>query len=141
MESGADTPSPVEVRDRIREEHRQLSARLARVEALSQHARGGDAATFRTLREELQSLGTALDDHLHYEEYRLPALATGGETTEHVHAAMRKEHEAQRELLKRVIQDLDETAVGQELLVGVLELTHAIRDDMALEEEEILSKI
>ena len=39
-----------------------------------------------------------------------------------------------------VIRDLDETAVGTKLVIGVRELARAIRDDMEHEERELLSK-
>jgi iron-sulfur cluster repair protein YtfE (RIC family) len=91
------------------------------------------------LREELQSLGEALHEHLHYEEYQLPALAGEAKANEVVEG-MQREHQAQRELFDRIIRDLDETAVGSKLVVGVRELARAIRDDMEHEEREILSK-
>jgi hypothetical protein len=54
--------------------------------------------------------------------------------------AMHREHQAQRELFDRIIQELDETAVGSKLVVGVRELVRAIRDDMEHEERELLSQ-
>ena len=53
---------------------------------------------------------------------------------------MRREHQAQRELFDRILRDLDETAVGNKLVIGVRELARAIRDDMAHEERELLSE-
>ena len=48
----------------------------------------------------------------------------------------------QDEILGRLLAsiDLDETAVGSKLVIGVRELARAIRDDMQHEELEILSK-
>ena len=139
MESSSDTPTPDEIRERIRSEHYQISKQLSRVEALTDEASGGDPTTIITLRKELQALGATLHEHLHYEEYRLPSLVKEGPAAEEVAEMMRREHQAQRELLERVIQDLDETAVGQKLVVGVRELARAIRDDMEHEERELLS--
>ena len=142
MESRTDTGSPAEPEEisaRIRSEHAQISALVARVEALTERVGTADdrAETIIALREELQRLGTALLEHLHYEEYQLPTLATGGETGQ-MAEDMRREHRAQRELFDRVIQELDETAVGAKLVVGVRELARAIRDDMDHEERQLL---
>lgn len=142
MDSGSDTRTPAtpdEIRTRIRSEHAQISALVARVEALSERVGAHDAKSILALREELQSLGELLMAHLHYEEYQLPTLAEAG-TADSVAEAMRREHEAQRELLDDIIRDLDETAVGTKLVTGVRELARAIRDDMEQEERELLSK-
>ena len=144
MESVSDTQTPAtpdEIRARIRSEHAQISALLARVEALSERVGGGedDAKTVIALREELQALGTVLLEHLHYEEYQLPSLADEGKVDQ-MAEDMHREHQAQREIFDRVIRELDETAVGSSLIVGVRELSRAIRDDMEHEERELLSK-
>ena len=142
MESRTDTRSSAELEEisaRIRSEHAQISALVARVEALTERVGTAEdeGKTIIALREELQRLGTALLEHLHYEEYQLPTLATGGETGQ-MAEDMRREHRAQRELFDRVIQELDETAVGAKLVVGVRELARAIRDDMDHEERQLL---
>jgi iron-sulfur cluster repair protein YtfE (RIC family) len=142
MDSGSETQKPAtpdEIRARIRGEHAQISALVARVEALSERVGDRDPKSILALREELQALGNLLTEHLHYEEYQLPALADEG-TADAVAADMRREHEAQRELFDRIIRDLDETAVGKKLVIGVRELARAIRDDMEHEERELLSK-
>jgi NADH dehydrogenase/NADH:ubiquinone oxidoreductase subunit G len=142
MDSGSDTrqlATPDEIRSRIRSEHAQISAVLAKVEALSERVGDGDDKAALALRDELKELGRMLMEHLHYEEYQLPSLAAEG-TEDSVAAEMRKEHEAQRELLNNVIEDLDETAVGKKLVIGVRELARAIRDDMEHEERELLSQ-
>ncbi len=141
MDSGSETQTPAtpdEIRSRSRSEHAQISAQLARVEALSERV-GDDAKAVVALREELQALGEVLLEHLHYEEYQLPSLA-GADKANEVAEGMRREHQAQRELFDRIIRDLDETAVGSKLVVGVRELARAIRDDMEHEEREILSE-
>lgn len=141
MDSRTDTrksAKPEEISARIRSEHAQISALAARVEALTERVGATqDEKTVIALREELQRLGTALIEHLHYEEYQLPTLASGAEA-EVMAEDMRREHQAQRELLDRVIRELDETAVGSKLVVGVRELVRAIRDDMEHEERELL---
>ena len=142
MDSGSDTQTPAtpdEIKSRIRSEHAQISALVARVEALTERVGGGDEKSVIALREELQSLGEVLMRHLHYEEYQLPSLAEEGRA-DAVAEEMRREHEGQRELLDNVIRDLDETAVGTKLVTGVRELARAIRDDMEHEERELLSK-
>ncbi len=142
MDSGSDTQTPAtpdEIRSRIRSEHAQISALVARVEALSERVGDGDAKSVVALREELNALGEILLQHLHYEEYQLPSLAAEG-TADAVAEGMRREHEAQRELFDRIIRDLDETEVGKKLVTGVRELARAIRDDMEHEERELLSK-
>lgn len=141
MDSGSDIQTPAtpdEIRSRIRSEHAQISALLARVEALTERVGGGDRKSVVALREELQALGTILLEHLHYEEYQLPSLAAEGQA-EAVAEGMRTEHETQRELFDRIIRDLDETEVGKRLVTGVRELARAIRDDMEHEERELLS--
>ncbi|MEM7436436.1 MAG: hemerythrin domain-containing protein [Myxococcota bacterium] len=141
MESEPETPTAEEIRARIRAEHHGLAAELANIEALAARvpSEGRDAVV--ALRSALQSLGTSLHAHLQYEEYRLPALARDAVSSEELQEEMRQEHRAQRELLARVVEDLDETAVGEQLIVGVREVVRAIRDDMAYEENEILSKL
>ena len=142
MNSGSDIQTPAtpdEIRSRIRSEHAQISAQLARVEALTERVGNDDAHSVVALRDELQALGKVLLAHLHYEEYQLPTLAAEGEA-DAVAEGMRQEHKAQRELFDRIIQDLDETAVGTKLVTGVRELSRAIRDDMEHEERELLSK-
>ena len=142
MDSGSDTQTPAtpdEIRSRIRSEHAQISALVARVEALSERVGDGDAKSVVALREELNALGEILLQHLHYEEYQLPSLAAEG-MADAVAEGMRREHEAQRELFDRIIRDLDETEVGKKLVTGVRELARAIRDDMEHEERELLSK-
>ena len=141
MESRSETQAPAtpdEIRTRIRTEHAQIAAMLARVEALTQRVRGQDPKSIVALRDELQALGNFLMAHLHYEEYQLPTLADEA-SADSVAESMRREHEAQRELLNDIIADLDETAVGTKLVTGVRELTRAIRDDMEQEERELLS--
>ena len=114
MDRRSDTEKPAtaeEIRSRIRSEHARISALLGRVEALTEHVSEDDAKSVVALREELQSLGNVLLEHLHYEE-----------------------------LFDRIIRDLDETEVGAKLVTGVRELARAIRDDMEHEEQELLSK-
>ena len=142
MDSGSETQTPAtpdEIRTRIRSEHAQISAMVARVEALTERVGPQDPKSIVTLRDELQSLGELLMEHLHYEEYQLPTLANESDAAS-VAEAMRREHEEQRELLNSIIVDLDETAVGEKLVTGVRELARAIRDDMEQEERELLSK-
>ena len=142
MDSGSDTTmlaTPDEIRARIRSEHAQISAQLARVEALTERIEGGDTKSVIALRDEIQQLGTILVEHLHYEEYQLPSLAEAGRADE-VAEDMRREHRGQRELFDRIIRELDETAVGSKLVVGVRELARAIRDDMEYEERELLNR-
>ena len=134
------TPAtPDEIRKRIRSEHAQISAMVARVEALTERVGPQDPKSIVALRDELQSLGNLLMEHLHYEEYQLPTLANEADA-DSVAEAMRREHEGQRELLNGIIRDLDETAVGEKLVTGVRELARAIRDDMEQEERELLSR-
>ena len=106
---------------------------------MSERVGNDDAKSVVALREELQALGEILLEHLHYEEYQLPSLAEEGKA-DAMREGMRREHEAQRELFDRIIRDLDETAVGKKLVIGVRELARAIRDDMEHEERELLSK-
>lgn len=141
MDTSSDTQSPAtpdEVRARIRSEHAQISALLARVEALSERVRD-DTKSVIALREELLGLGEVLLAHLHYEEYQLPSLAEGGDVAEMVED-MHREHQAQRHIFESVIRELDETAVGSKLVTGVRELSRAIRDDMEHEERELLNR-
>ena len=141
MDRGADThalATPDEIRARIRSEHAQISAQLARVEALTERVGDGNTESVLTLRDELQALGAVLLEHLHYEEYELPSL-TEADKADQVAEDMRREHQSQRELFGRIIRELDETAVGSKLVVGVRELSRAIRDDMEYEERELLS--
>jgi len=141
MDSGSETQTlatPDEIRARIRSEHAQISAQLARVEALTERVGDGDTKSVIALRDELQALGAALLEHLHYEEYQLPSLAEAAKADQ-VAEDMRREHEAQREIFDRIIRELDETEVGSKLVVGVRELARAIRDDMEYEERELLS--
>jgi hemerythrin-like domain-containing protein len=142
MDTGSSTQTPAtpdEIRARIRSEHAQISALLARVEALSERVGDDDTKSVIALREELVALGEVLLAHLHYEEYQLPSLAEEGKVDEMVED-MRREHEVQREIFDGVIRELDETAVGSKLVIGVRELSRAIRDDMEHEERELLSK-
>lgn len=142
MDTGSETQTPAtpdEIRARIRSEHAQISALLARVEALSERVGDDDTKSVIALREELVALGEVLLAHLHYEEYQLPSLAEEGKVDEMVED-MRREHEVQREIFDGVIRELDETAVGSKLVIGVRELSRAIRDDMEHEERELLSK-
>ncbi|MBT8470041.1 MAG: hemerythrin domain-containing protein [Deltaproteobacteria bacterium] len=142
MDSGSDTTTlatPDEIRARIRSEHAQISAQLARVEALTERVDDGDTKSVTTLRDEIQQLRTMLVEHLHYEEYQVPSLAAEGRADE-VAEDMRRDHRAQRELFDRIIRELDETAVGAKLVVGVREIARAIRDDMEYEERELLNR-
>ena len=141
MDTGLETQSPAtpdEIRARIRSEHAQISALLARVEALSERVADDDTTSVIALRDELLALGEVLLEHLHYEEYQLPSLAEKGKADE-IAEGMRREHQAQREIFDMVIRELDETAVGSKLVIGVRELSRAIRDDMEHEERELLS--
>lgn len=143
MESSSEAQAPAtpdEIRARIRNEHAQISAHLGRVEALTERVGEEDTNAMMALREELQVLGKVLLAHLHYEEYQLPSLADESKARK-VAEDMRREHEVQRELFDRIIAELDETAVGAKLVVGVRELARAIRDDMAHEERELLIQL
>ena len=142
MDTGSNTQTPAtpdEIRARIRSEHAQISALLARVEALTERVGDDDAKSGVALRAGLLALGEVLLAHLHYEEYQLPSLAEEGKVDE-MAEGMRREHQGQREIFDSVIRELDETAVGSKLVIGVRELSRAIRDDMAHEERELLSK-
>jgi iron-sulfur cluster repair protein YtfE (RIC family) len=142
MDRGSKRESPAtpdEIRARIRSEHTAISAQLARVEALSERIGADDRESVIALREELQVLGKILLEHLHYEDYQLPSLA-GENGVDQMAEDMREEHRAQREIFDSVIRELDETAVGSKLVVGVRELSRAIRDDMEHEERELLDK-
>jgi hemerythrin-like domain-containing protein len=142
MNTSSEIPSPAtldEIRVRIRNEHAQISALLARVEALSERVGDDDPKSVIALRDELQALGEVLLEHLHYEEYQLPSLAEGG-NLDQIAEDMRREHQVQRDIFDSVIRELDETAVGSKLVIGVRELSRAIRDDMEHEERELLSK-
>jgi hemerythrin-like domain-containing protein len=142
MDTGSQTQSPAtpdEIRARIRSEHAQISALLARVEALSERVASDDTKSVIALRDELVALGEVLLAHLHYEEYQLPSLAEESKVDEMVED-MRREHQVQRDIFDSVIRELDETAVGSKLVIGVRELSRAIRDDMEHEERELLSK-
>lgn len=140
MSPTTQTPStPDEIRARIRSEHAQISAQLARIEALTERVGDDYASSVITLREELDVLGAILLRHLHYEEYQLSSLTDEGATDEATEG-MRREHQLQREILDRVIRELDETAVGSKLVIGVRELSRAIRDDMEYEERELLNR-
>jgi len=142
MGTGSNTQSPAtpdEIRARIRSEHAQISALLARVEALSERVASDDTKSVIALRDELVVLGEVLLAHLHYEEYQLPSLAEEGKVDEMVED-MHREHQVQRDIFDSVIRELDETAVGSKLVIGVRELSRAIRDDMEHEERELLSK-
>jgi hemerythrin-like domain-containing protein len=141
MDRGSERRSPAtpdEIRARIRSEHAAISAQLARVEALTERIGDDDRESVIALRDELQVLGEILLEHLHYEEYQLPSLAKQGKADE-MAEGMRREHQAQREIFDSVIRELDETAVGSKLVIGVRELSRAIRDDMEHEERELLS--
>ncbi|MGB5284159.1 MAG: hypothetical protein WBN29_06585, partial [Polyangiales bacterium] len=70
---------------------------------------------------------------------QVPSL-TEADKVDRVAEDMRREHRAQRDLFDRIIRELDETAVGSSLVVGVRELSRAIRDDMQYEERELLSR-
>jgi len=142
MNTSSETRSPAtpdEIRVRIRSEHAQISALLARVEALSERVGDDDPKSVIALRDELQALGEVLLEHLHYEEYQLRSLAEGG-NLDQIAEDMRREHQVQRDIFDSVIRELDETAVGSKLVIGVRELSRAIRDDMEHEERELLSK-
>jgi len=142
MDTGSNTQTPAtpdEIRARIRSEHAQISALLARVEALSERVASDDTKSVIALRDELVALGEVLLAHLHYEEYQLPSLAEESKVDEMVED-MRREHQVQRDIFDSVIRELDETAVGSKLVIGVRELSRAIRDDMEHEERELLSK-
>lgn len=136
---GESPATPDEIRARIRSEHAAISAQLARAEALTERVGYDDRESVIALREELQVLGKILLEHLHYEEYQLPSLA-GKSDVDQMVEDMREEHRAQREIFDSVIRELDETAVGSKLVVGVRELSRAIRDDMEHEERELLNK-
>ena len=142
MESKSEELTAEQIRDRIRTEHYRIAEHLTRVEQLSEDVlETNDPQKVVALREAIEALGATLFDHLHFEEYRLPSLTEGEDSIEAAAELMRREHQAQREILQRVIGELDETAVRGALMVGVRELVHAIRDDMEHEEREILSKI
>ena len=144
MDTSSDTSdtqgpaTPDEIRTRIRSEHAQISALLARVEALTERVAKDDPKSVIALRDELLALGEVLLAHLHYEEYQLPSLAKG--KVDEMVQDMQREHQAQREIFDSVIRDLDETAVGSKLVVGVRELSRANRDDMEHEERELLGQ-
>ena len=106
---------------------------------MSERVAGDDTKSVIALRDELVALGEVLLAHLHYEEYQLPSLAEEGKVDE-MAEDMRREHQAQRDIFDSVIRELDETAVGSKLVIGVRELSRAIRDDMEHEERELLSK-
>lgn len=142
MDRGLERRSPAtpdEIRARIRSEHAAISAQLARVEALTERIGDDDRESVIALRDELQVLGEILLEHLHYEEYQLSSLAGTSEVAQMIED-MGEEHRAQREIFDSVIRELDETAVGSKLVVGVRELSRAIRDDMEHEERELLNK-
>lgn len=109
------------------------------VESSLERVEKGDVGRVSQLREALQELGDVLLGHLHFEEYQWSTLISDQGAEEHsALEVMKQEHEAQRELLDRVIGELNEVAIGSALVVGVKELAHAIRDDMEHEERELV---
>jgi iron-sulfur cluster repair protein YtfE (RIC family) len=131
--------TPDEVRHRIRRDHERISTRLQAVESCLDRVEKGDVARVPQLREALQDLGDVLLGHLHFEEYQWSTLVPRQGAEEHsALEVMKQEHQAQRELLDRVIGELNEVAIGSALVVGVKELAHAIRDDMEHEERELV---
>lgn len=119
-------------------DHERIATQLETVEGLVGRVDAGERDRLPQLREALEGLGDVLLSHLHFEEYQWMTLASehGGQGHSSLEV-MKQEHQAQRELLGRVIGELNEVATGSALVVGVKELAHAIRDDMEHEERAL----
>lgn len=134
--------SSQEVIQRIRREHWEITSHLAEVEELANRVQKGDEEAAVALRDRLQVLQGIMRSHLHFEEYELvPLMIASDRYDQSSVEALRKDHEAQRELLSRVISELRSRSAGAKLAIETKELVHALRDDMRHEERDLLAGI
>jgi iron-sulfur cluster repair protein YtfE (RIC family) len=131
---------PSEIRERVVREHRDLRARVERVDGLSRAALAGTAGSMEDLRSEARGLIRTLDAHMRWEdEELLPALASADEWGPERLRRMQSDHREQRELLRYASGVLDDETRAPELIARTtLDLVRLLQDDMEDEEEVML---
>jgi iron-sulfur cluster repair protein YtfE (RIC family) len=131
---------PTAIRDRVLQDHRELRARVARLDALSRAALAGTLQDTEVLRAETRELIRSLEQHMGWEdEHLLPALAEADEWGEERVQRMRNDHREQRELLRYATLVVDDPSRALDLLARTtLDLARLLQDDMQDEEEVML---
>ncbi len=133
---------PEAVRRRILREHERIRSVLDHMEALAGRVACGDRASASTLRRWTRELAVAVREHLDLEEEILvPAIREVDGFGDARADALLDEHDAQRALLGRVVDDLCGATNDSALAVGVMELIRALRDDIVSEEREFLGAL
>lgn len=130
---------PAEMREHVLREHRDLRARMARVEGLSRAALTGTSDE-QSLRAEARDLIRVLEQHMSWEdEHLLPVLSDADEWGPERVRRMQRDHHEQRELLRYAAAVLDDPSRALELLARTtLDLARLLQDDIEDEEEVLL---
>lgn len=129
---------------RVSAEHEALRRLLAPIEALARGvAAAHDAGALRELRRHGFDLHAQLSRHLDFEERALlPAIEREGAWGRRLASRVRCEHGEQRLVLRYVFDRLaDESRPAAVLGRDLESFAAALREDMALEEREVLGPL
>ena len=133
---------PSEVRRRVLADHEQLRRDVEQIEGFANEILEGLRMPISALRAEAKELVARLRAHMHREEsYLLPALrdadAWGAERAEH----LVRDHREQRDRLDFIVARLDDaTRPGELVARDVVHLVDLLREDMRVEEQELLDE-
>ncbi len=135
-------PQPEAIRTRILREHERIRSLLDHMEVLAGRLAGGDRSAAARLRNWSRELAIVLRGHLDLEEeILLPAIRDVDGFGDARADELLIEHEAQRELLGRVVDELCASPSDAALAVGVMELVRALREDIVTEERDFLGEV
>ena len=133
---------PSEVRRRVLADHERLRRDVEQIEGFAREILEGLPMPLSALRAEAKELVARLRAHMHWEEsYLLPALreadAWGAERSEH----LVRDHREQRDRLDFIVARLDDaTRPGDLVARDVVHLVDLLREDMRVEELELLDE-
>jgi len=130
------------LREAVLEQHAVLSELLDAVEVAARRVQGGDGSVLQLLRDRGRELHARMSEHLEFEDRCLVPVvraidAWGPERAQQIE----EEHQDQRELLRFVLERLEDRSAPVQLLAEQLRsFVGAVRDDMQYEERAVLSE-
>lgn len=127
---------PSEVLHRVRHDHEHLRAAVSEIEALAKNVMSGDEAQMDRLLERGKALTSALARHMRWEDlYLAPALEDADAWGPERAALLAEDHREQREVLSRLVEDLENPQEPASVLAAnLVRWAHHLMQDM--EEEE-----
>jgi hemerythrin-like domain-containing protein len=131
---------PSEVRHKIQQDHVAIRGMLLSLEHLSGQVLEGERALLGALRLEGEALLKTLLEHMDWEDRNLaPVLRAADAWGEERATRLDADHREQRELFAHILESVQDQSRPAALIArNVLDLVQLLREDMDLEESELL---